>query len=75
MIKNKKSSLVRAETLKPGLQDTPVWLYSNKNGWEGFSRHDVIYVNKSEREIVIHKFGHRAVLSFEKFNLLNYRVE
>jgi len=67
---------IKFSGLKPGLQSTHVQLDSVEQAfgtaWETTTIHEVIYVNYSEKELVLKVFSQYTVLTEEQFNSRNY---
>lgn len=67
---------IKFSSLKPGLQSTHIQLNSVESAfgtaWETMTIHEVIYVNYSEKELVLKVFSSYTVLTEEQFNSRNY---
>lgn len=76
-----KVRYVRFSDLKKGLHNppTPVYLVTKQkfmgSDWDGFVRHEIIYVNTVEKEIVYQAFSQVGVMTDENFNCRGYLVK
>lgn len=43
--------------------------------WEGFTVHEIIYVNKAKRELVLQVFSTIQLVAADKFDQRNYLLE
>ena len=68
--------MIRFKDLKAGLQSTPVQLNQTQqafgSSWEGFVIHEIVYVNKSDKEIVYKAFGSLYTMTEENFDCRGY---
>lgn len=77
----RKTRYVRFKDFKKGLHNppTPVYLETRQkymgSEWEGFVRHEIIYVNTSDKEIVYQAFGVVGTMTEENFDHRGYLTQ
>lgn len=65
----------RFRNLTPGLhRNTKVRLSTKHGPWEGWVTHDVLYVNKAEKEVVLMVFSQATVCTADQFDSRGYEL-
>lgn len=68
--------MIKFADLKPGLQSTRAEFHSTQEAfgtsWDSLTIHEIIYVNKSEKELVLKVFSSYTVLTAEQFDSRSY---
>jgi hypothetical protein len=68
--------MIKFSDLKAGLQSTPVQLNQTQEAfgtsWNGFVIHEIVYVNKSDKEVVYKAFSSLYTMNEEQFDSRGY---